>query len=373
MQKAPKKKHRRKISAVGALIMFLMFLVTMLAIYGIVHLLLAPAAGKDSDQNPGMTLETGLTETTTEEPTTEPPTEPPTDPPPMAVYPSYDADTVKLDDRIGSQYAVLVDSDQHKVLAQKDGESKIYPASMTKLMTLIVAIEHAENLDDTFTMTGEILSDLYAQEASMVGFSSDEECSIMDMLYGAALPSGADATTGLAIYTAGSEEAFVRLMNEKVQELGLHNTHFMNASGLYDDNHYSTPTDIAVILEYCLQNELCKKVISTYTYTTAATEQHPEGIVLYDTMFNKMSGTEVSGITILGGKTGYTDEAGQCLASYAQTPDGHCYIAVTSKGSGKYEPVYDAFKLYGTVTGTYPMGETEDSSETDTMQEEPAT
>lgn len=371
MQKAPKKKHRRKISAVGALIIFFMFLVTMLGVYGIVHLLLSPVDEKEKNsQDSNLTLETELTEPpTTEEPTTEPPTEPP----PMAVYPSYDVDTLKLDSKINSQYAILVDYDNHKVLAQKDGESKIYPASMTKLMTLIVAIEHTENFEDKFTMTEEILSDLYAQDASMVGFSAGEECSIMDMLYGAALPSGADATTGLAIYTAGSEEAFVRLMNEKVQELGLHNTHFMNASGLYDENHYSTPTDIAIILEYCLQNELCKKVISTYTYTTAATEQHPDGIVLYDTMFNKMTGTEVQGITILGGKTGYTDEAGQCLASYAQTPDGHCYIAVTSKGIGKYEPVYDAFKLYGTITGTYPMGETEDSSETIAdMQETPA-
>ena len=330
-----------------------------------IHLLLSPSAEKEnSNPDSALILESESTEPPTEEPTTEPPTEPP----PMAVYPSYDADTVKLDDNISSQYAILVDSDQHKVLAQKDGEAKIYPASMTKLMTLIVAIEHTENFEDKFTMTQEILSDLYAQSASMAGFSADEECSIMDLLYGAALPSGADATTGLAVYTAGSEEAFVRLMNEKVQELGLHNTHFMNASGLHDENHYSTPTDIATILEYCLQNEICKKVISTYTYTTSSTEQHPDGIMLYDTMFNKMTGTEVQGITILGGKTGYTDEAGQCLASYAQTPDGHCYIAVTSKVVGKYEPVFDAFKLYGTITGTYPMGE-EDSGNSENSED----
>ncbi|MDE6730935.1 MAG: serine hydrolase, partial [Oscillospiraceae bacterium] len=360
-----RKKKRRKLSSAGILALFVLLLVMILGICGMIHLLLSPSAEKEnSNPDSALILESESTEPPTEEPTTEPPTEPP----PMAVYPSYDADTVKLDDNISSQYAILVDSDQHKVLAQKDGEAKIYPASMTKLMTLIVAIEHTENFEDKFTMTQEILSDLYAQSASMAGFSADEECSIMDLLYGAALPSGADATTGLAVYTAGSEEAFVRLMNEKVQELGLHNTHFMNASGLHDENHYSTPTDIATILEYCLQNEICKKVISTYTYTTSSTEQHPDGIMLYDTMFNKMTGTEVQGITILGGKTGYTDEAGQCLASYAQTPDGHCYIAVTSKVVGKYEPVFDAFKLYGTITGTYPMGE-EDSGNSENSED----
>lgn len=374
MQQAPRKKRRRRLSAVGALVMFLMFLVTMLGIYGIVHLLVSPVAGKENQVE---TVDVEVTEPPTIETTEEPTTEPPTEPPPPVIYPEQDADTIKLDENINSQYAVLIDYDNNKMLAQKDAEARIYPASMTKLMTLIVAIEHTENFDDTFTMTQEILNDLYAQSASMVGFSAGEECTVMDMLYGAALPSGADATVGLAMYTAGSEEAFVKLMNEKVEELGLHNTHFMNTSGLHDENHYSTPTDIALILEYCLQNELCKKVISTYTYTTAATEQNPEGIPLYDTMFNKMTGTEVEGITILGGKTGYTDEAGQCLASYAQTPDGHCYIAVTSRGTDKYQPVYDAFKLYGTVTGTYPMGEEsqEDSDVTETiadMQEVPA-
>ncbi|MDE6658207.1 MAG: hypothetical protein K2J88_06470, partial [Oscillospiraceae bacterium] len=336
---------------------------TMLGVYGIVHLLVSPATNKNNQVE---TVDLEVTEPSEIETTEEPTTEPPTEPPPLVIYPEQDITTMQLDENIGSQYALLVDCDNHKILAQKGAEEKIYPASMTKLMTLIVAIEHTENFNDTFKMTQEIINDLYAQEASMAGFAGEEECSVMDMLYGAALPSGADATTGLAMYVAGSEEAFVKLMNEKVAELGLQHTHFMNCSGLHDENHYSTPTDIALILEYCLRNETCKKIISTYTYTTNSTEQHPDGITLYDSMFSKMTGTEVEGITILGGKTGYTDEAGQCLASYAQTPDGHCYIAVTSKGIGKYQSVYDAFKLYGTITGTYPMGDavTETSAET---------
>ena len=347
--------------------MFLMFLITMLGVYGIVHLLVSPVAGKDKQVT---TVDLEVTEPPAIETTEEPPTEPPTEPPPLVIYPEQDITTIQLDENIGSQYALLLDCDNNKILAQKDADQKIYPASMTKLMTLIVAIEHTEDFNDKFKMTQEIINDLYAQSASMAGFSAEEECTVMDMLYGAALPSGADATVGLAMYVAGSEEEFVKLMNEKVAELGLENTHFMNSSGLHDEQHYSTPTEIALILEYCLQNELCKKIISTYTYTTSSTEQHPDGFTIYDSMFNKMTGTEVEGITILGGKTGYTDEAGQCLASYAQTPDGHCYIAVTSKGIGKYQPVYDAFKLYGTITGTYPMGD--DTEITGNIQEVPA-
>ncbi len=300
------------------------------------------------------------TETETEEPTTEEE--------PLVIYPTADGTTLTLGDGIDSEYALLVDVDAHQILATKGSSStRIYPASMTKLMTLIVAIEAIDDLEDTFTMTEEILSPLYAENASLAGFQVGEECRVLDLLYGAALPSGADATTALAIYVAGSEDAFVELMNAKVEELGLHDTHFMNASGLHDTKHYSTLADIAVILEYCLQNELCKEVISTYQYTTAVTELSPEGILLTDTMFSRMYGTEVEGITILGGKTGYTSEAGHCLASYAQTEDGHTYIAVTAIGATKWRPVFDTFKLYGIITGTYAMTESTTYAEEDTI------
>ena len=261
-------------------------------------------------------------------------------------------------DELDADYAVLVDCDSHKILAQKNSDVRMYPASMTKLMTIIVAIEHTENFQDTFTMTQDILNDLWEQDASMVGFSAGEPCTVMDMLYGAALPSGADATIGLAYYVSGSERAFVRLMNRKVKELGLKDTHFMNTSGLHDENHYSTAEDMAVILEYCLQNELCRQVISTAHYTTSSTENHPDGIYLSDTMFNKMDGHEVPGITIKGGKTGFTDEAGHCLASYGETNDGQCYIVVTSKGTDRFQPVHDCIKLYGSAVGVPEETET---------------
>lgn len=280
--------------------------------------------------------------------TTPPPATAPEEPdePITAAYPTADDDTRPFDwNTIDSDFGVLVDLESRKILAQRNGNEMIYPASLTKIMTLAVAVEHIDNLDDTFTMTYEILAPLIREDATRAGFVEGEHVRIEDMLYGAILPSGADATIGLAEYISGSEEAFVELMNEKAKELGLKNTHFMNTSGLHHGNHYSTPTDMAVILEYALKNETCRNILSRYQYTTSPTKEHPEGIELTSTMFGRMYGTEVDGVIIFCGKTGYTTEAGHCLASAAEK-DGKEYIAVTIKGHGKYKPIYDSFEIY---------------------------
>ena len=290
------------------------------------------------------------------EPTTEPTTEEPTEPPPLVSYPAKAENFQQLNEQLDSEHAILLDCESNEILACKGSESEhIYPASMTKVMTLAVAAEHIEDWDATITITNEMLAPLWADNASMAGFQVGEEVTMRDLMYGAALPSGADATVALATATAGSEEEFVAWMNEKVEELGLKDTHFVNTSGLYDENHYTSMTDIALIMEYALMNDMARAALSTPDYTTAKNDFHPEGIYLTSTMFNKMYGNEVQGITIKGGKTGYTDEAGQCLVSYAETAKGHRYIVASSFGYNKWQPVYDAFKLYGIVTGTYPL------------------
>lgn len=345
---AKKSRSKRSAKFTEIFILIIMTLIIVFAAYGIVHILVTPISSPTET----------LYQLPTQPKSTEAPTEPPTEAPTFPVeYPVKDEGTMELAPAVRSPYAILIDLDNNHVIAEKGSDTVIYPASMTKLMTLIVAIEHTQDFNDTFLMTEEILQPLYDADASMAGFSAGEACTIIDMLYGAALPSGADATTGLAIYTAGSEEAFVEMMNEKAAELGLTKTHFMNASGLHDPQHYSTVTEMAMILEYCMKNDLCREVISTYTYTTQPTEQHPEGIELRDTMFDRMYGTEVEGITILGGKTGYTDDAGHCLANYARTPDGHTYVAVMAKAADVWYPIFDSFRLYGIITGTYEMGE----------------
>ncbi len=265
---------------------------------------------------------------------------------PLIEYPVM-AEGTKLfaEGSLDCDFAILVDTHSNTVLAQKNGFERIYPASLTKIMTLIVAVENIENMNASFTMTAQILSPLYRANATLAGFVEGESASMIDLLYGVALPSGADATCALAEHICGSEEAFVQLMNEKAQQLSLQDTHFVNTSGLFDKDHYSTPADIAVILEYAIKNDLCREILSTYQYTTQSTPQHPEGILLTSTMFNRMYGTEVEGVLIKGGKTGFTNEAGYCLASFAEK-DGREYVAVTTKGHGRYQPIYDCFKIY---------------------------
>lgn len=140
------------------------------------------------------------------------------------------------------------------------------------------------------------------------------------------------------------------MMNEKVGELGLENTHFTNPTGLHDAEQYSTCHDIALILEYACRDEFMKTVLSTYEYTTAKTLQHPEGILLHSTMQTRLYGDEAGGMFIVGGKTGYTTEAKNCLASFAVKYDSDTesesavygkdaqYIFVTAYGGTVWAP-----------------------------------
>ena len=276
-------------------------------------------------------------------------------------------DTIQLGEDFPSRCAVLVDLDTRTVLAEKNADTVISPASMTKVLTVLVAAEHITEaeLDDTFTMTYDIIAPLIDAEASRAGFEEGETVPLKDLMYGIALPSGADTTTAISIYLCGSEDEFVKLMNEKAEELGLENTHFTNASGLYDPNHYSTATDIAMLMSAVMENDTCREILGTYQYTTSATEQHPEGIPLESTMFSRMYGNEVTGITIEAGKTGYTDEAGHCLVSYATDADGKQFIAVTAKGPTYWRAVFDTFAIYGLVHDGYPMPDNLAAEETD--------
>lgn len=256
--------------------------------------------------------------------------------------PSYQEIT---DSAVDSQYIALLDTQNREVIAGRNYNERIYPASMTKVMTIIVAVEHMQNMDQTFTMTADIITPLVKEQASRAGFDPNEVITMKDLLYGLILPSGADSAVALAQITAGSEDAFAELMNEKCDALGLKNTHFTNASGLYNDEQYTTPMEMAMIMEYAMKNPSIAEVLSTYQYRTTATEQHPEGILLTSTMFSRMYGNEVEGVSIIAGKTGYTDEAGNCLVTYA-LKDGKPYVAVLADASYKWHSIFDDFEVY---------------------------
>ena len=269
----------------------------------------------------------------------------------------YPAETDKTQYlNIESDYGILIDMKNNTVIASKNGNERMYPASMTKVLTLIVAYENIEDLNDTFTFDQKIVNDAYLAGASVAGFTTGETVPLIDLLYGTILPSGADATTALAQYVAGDEETFAALMNKKAAEIGMTESHFVTASGLHDDNHYSTCRDMALCLEYAIATPELREILGTYTYTTTPTPEHPEGIMLFSTMYTKMKGDEPkSGVYVQGGKTGYTPEAHNCLASFAAkcTEDmsdtvAPRYVLVTGGGIGEYRAIWDAINAYGT-------------------------
>ena len=265
---------------------------------------------------------------------------------PLITY-QIDGDTSEIPASNDCGGAIIINTDTGKAVAARNPHTRFYPASTTKIMTLLVACDNIKNYDDTFTMTLEITDPLYVAEASVAGFLNGEVITMTDLLYGLILPSGADAAIALAEKISGGEAEFVKLMNKKADELGLNDTHFVNASGLFDGDHYTTAYDMAVILETALQNPVCKKVLSTYRYTTSSTPQHPDGIELSATLFDYMYGTEPETATVLGGKTGFVNESGYCIASYGRSNEtGNEYIVVTLKNSSRWPAIHGQIDLY---------------------------
>lgn len=260
--------------------------------------------------------------------------------------------TKTLDLELYSENALLIDLESNTVLVQKNADARIYPASMTKVMTVLVAAEHIENWDETFTMTQSIIDPLFLADASMAGFVHGEEVSMTELLYGAVLPSGAEATQALAIVTAGSEEAFAALMNEKAQELGLQDTHFVDASGLHDENHYTTLSDMAIIMQAALDNPHCREVLTSVNHTSPATTQNPEGVAMTNRFLYRIRPQQTGNVDIQAAKTGYTAQAMNCCVSYGIMENGRAAICVTAHAwTGDY-CIADHLALYGTYCGT---------------------
>ncbi len=301
------------------------------------------------------TLPESETEPTQDSPEESEPEETPAqeDPDEKTYTPASVTDATKtLDLELYSENALLIDLESNTVLVQKNADARIYPASMTKVMTVLVAAEHIENWDETFTMTQSIIDPLFLADASMAGFVHGEAVSMTELLYGAILPSGAEATEALAIVTAGSEEAFAALMNEKAQALGLKDTHFVDASGLHDENHYTTLSDMAIIMQAALDNPHCREVLTSVNHTSPATAQNPEGVAMTNRFLYRIRPQQSGNVDIQAAKTGYTAQAMNCCVSYGIMENGRAAICVTAHAwTGDY-CIADHLALYGTYCGT---------------------
>ena len=174
-----------------------------------------------------------------------------------------------------SRHALLMDARTGQVLARKRSGEEAAPASLTKMMTVLLATEALPDLDTPVTLPEDIFPALYKADASMAGFQPGETVTVRDLLYGAMLPSGAECCEALARQVSGSEEVFVALMNRKAGELGMKHTHFANCTGLTSPEHYSSAADLAVLLQAALNNETFRTVFTTGQYTSSVTAQHP--------------------------------------------------------------------------------------------------
>lgn len=251
-----------------------------------------------------------------------------------------------------SDHAVLINVNTGEIVAGKNWEGPIVPASMTKILTVLVAAEHLgpAALDEPFTVTIDDTDYSYRNDGSAAGFGIDETVTVRDLFYGTILPSGADAASALARRTAGSREAFADLMNQKLAELGLADSaHFTNCVGLYDAGHYCTLTDMAMILKAAVENDICREVLSAHTWTTTATEQHPEGITISNWFLRRIEDKDTHG-EVRCAKTGFVKESRNCAASWHIASDGTDWICVTAGAHSAWRCIYDHVDIYQKFT-----------------------
>ena len=247
--------------------------------------------------------------------------------------------------RMNSEYALLINISNGRTLFAHQEDVQTYPASVTKIMTVLIGLENGE-LDENVTINADF-EELFLAGAMQSGFSYGEVRPLSEVLYAIMLPSGAEATWSLANHVAGNYDGFVDLMNEKAQELGMSDTNFVTTTGLHDDDHYTTAKDIAILMEYALAIPEFREIFTAQTYELDT--PNALGSTMHSTLFSFAPQTTFEGGEILGGRTGYTTPAGRCLASLATNGEDD-FILITfgapSDAANHIAHIADAFTIY---------------------------
>lgn len=230
--------------------------------------------------------------------------------------------------------AILIDSSSEKVLYSKNENQKMYPASTTKILTAILTIENC-NLNDVVTVPYEAISSI-TSGYSVAALQTGEQLTVEQLLQVMLVHSANDAANVLAFHVSGSIENFANLMNNKVSELGLTNTHFTNPSGMHDENHYTTAHDLAIIMKYCMKNDTFRSLSSLKYCTIPATNKYDvrvfnttNELLIYD---NRDVSSNYYYKYAIAGKTGYTTQAKNCLVSVAKKENLELICVVLSAG-----------------------------------------
>lgn len=228
---------------------------------------------------------------------------------------------------IGAEAAILIEANTGTILYAKNIDKKEYPASITKLLTGLIAIENS-SLDDIVTFSNDAVFSVPG-DASGMGMDVNEQITMEQALYGILVGSANEAANAVAEHVGGSLVGFSDLMNQRARQLGCTDSHFVNANGLFDANHYTTAYDMAIIAKEFFSYELLSKMSNTETYNIPISETQPDDIWIYS-HHRLLTGRQFEYEYFIGGKTGYTDNARQTLVSCAQK-DGMRLICVILK------------------------------------------
>lgn len=221
-----------------------------------------------------------------------------------------------------AEAAILTEMKTGKVLYSKNENSRMYPASITKIMTAVLTLESGQDFETVVTATPEAINPITNQHSHM-GILVGENLTIENLIYGMLVHSANDAANVLAVTVGGSLDNFVQMMNDKAAELGMTGTHYANAHGFHDDSHYTTAADIALLSRYAMQNEKFREIVKTDIYTIEPTNKYKETRYLSSTnhLISKRRQAGYFYDKAIGIKTGYTDEAGYCLTAAAADGD----------------------------------------------------
>ena len=230
---------------------------------------------------------------------------------------------------ISSQHAILVSLETYTSVAEKEADTKIYPASMFKVMSLLVACERVTDMTEMVTVAAEDVQ--YAAEMGGSGVASlraGEAVKMEDLLYLTSYNSDTVAVLTVAKHLAGSEEAFVGWMNDKAKELGLTNTSFANCTGLHHENNYTTCREMATIMAYALENQMCNKLLTSYRGWDIETSERE--LLIYSGWYSVRydNNPHLKTVTVKGGKTGYEDIPTSTFVTYAVDDNGKGYVCV---------------------------------------------
>jgi D-alanyl-D-alanine carboxypeptidase (penicillin-binding protein 5/6) len=277
------------------------------------------------------------------------------------MLPTFADDTAvisqKTDSQSGiySEFAALIDVTENKIIASKKGTREIYPASMTKVMTLIVVIENlkdASSMDEEITISKSTVEKMVAERASGYGFKEGEVLTVRALLHALILQSDGVAAISLAEYIAGSENAFVELMNSKAAAIGMENTTFKNCTGLHHEYQLTTCQDIGIMMSYAMKNTFCAEVLSAKSYKLPDSFRPEDTYTLYHaTLASKFDALRpnVKTATVTAAKSGWIgSESGYCLVTYAVGNNGHKYVLVTAKAGTSEESIADMAYIYNT-------------------------